>query len=417
MDHQNADALLQQVMAQIGSRSSSVDRNVEHILRAVHEHLHMDVAFISEFGPDQRVFRHVINESGRLSLQAGDRMSMEDGYCLKVVDGRLPELIPDTAQVPAAVSIPDTQAIPIGAHLSVPIVLADGRLYGTFCCFSFAARPDLDERDLHMMRAFAQLAASQVQGDLDSLREHAAKVERINAVLGKEQLRAVYQPIYRVSDSAIVGVECLSRFDAAPLRGPDKWFEEANDIGLGARLELHAVTTALSALAGTPGDFYISINMSPRTLVGCRILDHLHGISPHRLVVEITEHALVLDYLPLKETLRHLREAGVRFAVDDAGAGYSNMRHILTLQPDIIKLDISLTRGIDTDPGRKALAAAMVGFSRQTECHVVAEGVETQQELDTLQALGVDHVQGYHLSHPLPHEALVQTLRARAQPN
>jgi EAL domain-containing protein (putative c-di-GMP-specific phosphodiesterase class I) len=417
VDDQNADVLLQQVAKQIGSLSPSVDRNVEQILRAVRDHLRMDVAFVTEVGTEDRIFRHVINDSGRIALQAGDRLPMDAGYCARVLDGHLPELIPDTAGVPAARALPETQAIPIGAHLSVPIVLADGRVYGTFCCFSFEARLELDERDLHMMRAFAQLVACQVQGDLDSLSEHAAKVERISAVLEMRRLRTVYQPIYRLSDYAAVGVECLSRFDTPPVRGPDQWFEEATEIGLGACLELSAMQAALEDLAGISGDFYVSVNVSPKTLVSSRILDHLHGLRPNRLVMEITEHALVLDYLPLQEAIGRLREAGVRFAVDDAGAGYSNMRHILTLQPDIIKMDISLTRDIDADPGRKAMAAAMVGFCRQTGCHVVAEGVETSRELQTLQALGVDHVQGYHLSRPVPREELVQLLRAGDSPN
>jgi EAL domain-containing protein (putative c-di-GMP-specific phosphodiesterase class I) len=398
-------------MTQVGTASTAIDRNIEQILRAVHDHLKMDVSFVSEFGTRDRVFRQVINDGGRVALRSGDTMPMDAGYCLRVVQGKVPQLIPDTARVPAALEIPETKALPIGSHMSVPIVLTDGRVYGTFCCFSFEAKMDLDERDLHMMRAFAQLLAIQVEGNLEAVRNHGAKVERISSVLEMGQPRIVYQPIYRLSDQKIIGIECLSRFDMEPRRPPDAWFNEANEIGLGMRLEINAMMTALDGLRDVPGDFYVAVNVSPQTLINGDILEYLDVVDASRIVLEITEHALVDDYLPLQETVEKLRTAGLRFAVDDAGAGYSNMRHILTLHPEIIKMDISLTRNIDSDTPRKALAAAMIGFGKQTGSHVVAEGVETQRELEALEALGVHEVQGYHLSHPLSRDALLSVLR------
>lgn len=411
MVRRNADELIQRVMTQVGTASTAIDRNIEQILRAVHDHLKMDVSFVSEFGTRDRVFRQVINDGGRVALRSGDTMPMDAGYCLRVVQGKVPQLIPDTARVPAALEIPETKALPIGSHMSVPIVLTDGRIYGTFCCFSFEAKMDLDERDLHMMRAFAQLLAIQVEGNLEAVRNHGAKVERISSVLEMGQPRIVYQPIYRLSDQKIIGIECLSRFDMEPRRPPDAWFNEANEIGLGMRLEINAMLTALDGLRNVPGDFYVAVNVSPQTLINGDILEYLDVVDASRIVLEITEHALVDDYLPLQETVEKLRAAGVRFAVDDAGAGYSNMRHILTLHPEIIKMDISLTRNIDSDTPRKALAAAMIGFGKQTGSHVVAEGVETQRELEALEALGVHEVQGYHLSHPLSRDALLGVLR------
>jgi EAL domain-containing protein (putative c-di-GMP-specific phosphodiesterase class I) len=408
---------IQRGVAQAGSGSLAIDRNIRQILRAAHEHLQMDVTFVSEFGARDRVFHHVINEGGHIVLRSGDSMPMDAGYCLRVVQGTLPQLIPDTSRVPAAAAIAETISFPVGSHLSVPIVLADGRIYGTFCCFSFAPRIDLDERDLQVMRAFAQLLAHQVEGDLEAVRHHGAKVDRISGVLETGQPRIVYQPIYRLSDHRIIGLECLSRFDMEPRRTPDAWFNEANEIGLGVRLEMNAMLTALDGLRQVPGDFYVAVNVSPQTLINVDVLDYLDVVQPERLVLEITEHALVDDYLPLQATVAKLRAAGVRFAVDDAGAGYSSMRHILTLHPEIIKLDMSLTRNIDSDTSRKALAAAMIGFGGQTGSHVVAEGVETRQELEALQTLGVHEVQGYHLSHPLSRDGLLEVLRGGRRPS
>jgi EAL domain-containing protein (putative c-di-GMP-specific phosphodiesterase class I) len=94
--------------------------------------------------------------------------------------------------------------------------------------------------------------------------------------------------------------------------------------------------------------------------------------------------------------------------VDDAGAGYSGLHHILRLRPDLIKLDMSLTRDIDTDPARQALAAALVAFAYDTDSRIIAEGVETLQELETLASLGIDRAQGYLLGRPMPREAMLE---------
>lgn len=119
------------------------------------------------------------------------------------------------------------------------------------------------------------------------------------------------------------------------------------------------------------------------------------------MVLEITEHDIIEDYEALSEKLEPLRQEGLRIAVDDAGAGYASFRHILRLLPDVIKLDMSLTRDLDSDITRRSLAASLVSFARETGARLVAEGVETQAELDALKRLGVDKAQGFHLYQPL----------------
>ena len=117
-------------------------------------------------------------------------------------------------------------------------------------------------------------------------------------------------------------------------------------------------------------------------------------------MLEITEHVSVVDYERLLAALAPLRASGVRIAIDDAGAGYASMRHILSIEPDLIKLDMSLTRGIDQDRKRRALASALIAFAHETRVNIVAEGVETAAELQTLCELGVRKVQGYFLARP-----------------
>ena len=412
IDSRKPEEALTDAWLEGGPGAAAIGRNVDRLLDAVRRHLDMDVAFVSEFHGSHRVFRHVATRLDRAPIRPGDSSPLDEGYCMRVVEGSIPQLIPDTAAIPALDYIPETQRVPIGAHISVPIQLRDGRVYGTFCCFSLAPNLSLGERDLHMMRAFADLLAYQIDGDLHAVEEHEEKVARITSVLELGQPHMVYQPIYRSSTRRIVGVECLSRFLLEPQRTPDVWFAEARAIGLGVRLELNAVLSALDGLREVSGDFYVSLNVSPQTLISGGIDGYIDDLDPRRVVLEITEHSLVDDYALLNERLAPLRDAGVRVAVDDAGAGYASMRHVLAIHPDIIKLDLSLTRGIDHDSPRRALAAALIEFARQTQSHVVAEGVETASELEALRALGVDDVQGYHLARPLEAEALARRLAA-----
>ena len=133
---------------------TSVDAGIDKMLHAVREHLGMDVAFLAEFRAKDRIFRHVDAKTAA-PIQAGDTLSLDQGYCQRVVDGRLPQLIKDAAAHPEAAKLPETSAVPIGSHLSVPIRLSDGRVYGTLCCFSFIPDVSLTERDMQMMRVLA----------------------------------------------------------------------------------------------------------------------------------------------------------------------------------------------------------------------------------------------------------------------
>lgn len=173
------------------SVSGSGAENVGGVLRAVRSHLGMDVGFVSEFVGGQRVFRHVDSSLANPPIQEGGSDPLETGYCQRVVDGRLPELMPDTAAVPAAMALPVTAALPVGAHLSVPIRLRDGSVYGTFCCFSFAPDRTLNERDLATLRAFAELAANWIDERRDTARRQIAEVKSATSQLEQHELEAL----------------------------------------------------------------------------------------------------------------------------------------------------------------------------------------------------------------------------------
>src|SRR5437588_3404694 len=213
--------------------------------------------------------------------------------------------------------------------------------------------------------------------------------------------RLVYQPIVHVDTGSVAGVEALGRFNDG--RSTEFWFKECERLGTAAELDLQIIERALGDLTHLP-DGYLAVNLSPSTLRDPSLTDLL--LSPEvpadRIVVEVTEHARVADYLEAQRVLGALRKAGVRVAVDDAGAGYANFRHILGLRPDIIKMDQSITRHIDTDPARRALATALVIFAGEVRATVVAEGAETAGELRALQAAGIHRAQGFALARPSP---------------
>ena len=222
-------------------------------------------------------------------------------------------------------------------------------------------------------------------------------------MLQNDAVTTAFQPILSLRDQRMVGLEALSRFCVpGDRRSPDDWFTDAARVGLGAELELHALMLALEAAQAVPRHLYVSVNLSPETLLSPGV----HGaiarsaIPPSRIVLEITEHSSVEDYDALAHALRPLRQAGTRIAVDDAGAGYATFRHILALSPDVIKLDRTLIAGIDRDPARRALATAMVSFAGETGTTVIAEGLETAAERRTVLRLGVEFGQGFLLGRP-----------------
>ena len=233
--------------------------------------------------------------------------------------------------------------------------------------------------------------------------ERAQQEARISAVLRTQALTVVFQPVVAVDSGRVVGVEALSRFSAEPVRSPDVWFAEAERVGLGVDLQLLALQHALVALEKLPPEVFLAVNVAPGVVLdpGRRLLRMVGGVLD-RLVLELTEQVPVEDYDVLNAAIAPFREGGARLAVDDTGAGYAGLRHLIALAPEVVKLDLSLTRGIDRDPARRALASALVRFGRDTGAEVVAEGVETPEELDTLRTLEVPWAQGYLIARPQP---------------
>src|SRR6266513_2965224 len=225
--------------------------------------------------------------------------------------------------------------------------------------------------------------------------------EAVEAVVEGHEFHLVYQPIVHLDSGEVAGVEALCRFDdGSPT---EHRFRTCEELGLAAPLDLAIIERALEDFHRLPGG-YLALNLSAST-IGDRGLQALLESTdvPHsRLVIEITEHARIPDYRQAASVIDALRAKGVRLAVDDAGAGWASFRHILSLRPDIIKMDRSLTRGVDVDPARRALAMALAIFAGEVGATVVAEGVETDGEVRALRLAGIHRAQGFVLALPQP---------------
>jgi EAL domain-containing protein (putative c-di-GMP-specific phosphodiesterase class I)/DNA-binding NarL/FixJ family response regulator len=230
--------------------------------------------------------------------------------------------------------------------------------------------------------------------------DREARVDEVQAALQPGAIRPVFQPIVDLETGDVVGYEALARFELEPRQPPDAWFRAAAEVGLLEDLEFAALRPAVARFADLPRGTYLSLNISPASALSDRLSEALVGIPPGAVVLEVTEHAEVADYDALRAALAPIRLRGGRLAVDDAGSGFASLRHILLLEPSIIKVDISITRDVDSDRARRALASALVSFGREMEISLIAEGIETAAELEALRALGVRHGQGYFLGRP-----------------
>jgi len=225
--------------------------------------------------------------------------------------------------------------------------------------------------------------------------------QRIRLTIANRSLETHFQPIVDLKSGDAIGAEALSRFAQEPVRPPDVWFAEAAALGLGVELELTALGMALGQLNRLPTGLYLSLNASVETIMSAEFRAVLTSAPAERVVLELTEHTPVADYLSVTKSINELRSHGVRLAVDDAGSGFSSFSHVLNLKPDIIKLDTTLTRGIDKDPARQALGRALLTFGLEAyRTTIVAEGIETKEELAMLRSLGCPSGQGYLLGRP-----------------
>jgi EAL domain-containing protein (putative c-di-GMP-specific phosphodiesterase class I) len=307
---------------------------------------------------------------------------------------------------------PSTRVIALSAFEDRPTVLEMLRAGAVGYLVKGTAAEDIVDSIAKVMQGGTSLSSEVVSGIVAELTSQLKRQEiadealeqrrsEIHRFLSGDGLTMAFQPILELQTGSMVGVEALARFRSLALRAPNEWFAEAVQLELGVQLELATIREAMRTLSKIPQDVYLSLNASPRAAMSPELPSILGQLAP-RIVVEITEHEAIADYGDLMQALAALRLAGVRIAIDDAGAGFASLRHTLQIAPDIVKVDISLVRDIDKDRGRRALASALISFSDEMDMEIIAEGIETKAELDTLLELGVPYGQGFFLAKPGP---------------
>ena len=375
---------------------------VERLVTLTHEQLGLTAAVLMEFDGSGLVVRHVAGDVGAFGMHPGTEIPLDASYRERMAEGGLPHVIRDAQRERLVREMPIIGTPGVGAYVGEPVTLPNGELYGMLFCLSRRAEPGLGTGEVRLLRIVAGMVAEELERSGRADRADGLKRVGLHRVLDGDGLSVVFQPIVELAGGGVVAVEALSRFNSEPRRSPDAWFAEAAALGLGVELELLAIRCALAHLDELPARARLSLNASPATLCTPELLEALAAAPGGRLAIEITEHAPVEDYTALGAALGKLRARGVQLMIDDAGAGFSSFKHILDLHPDVIKLDLSLTRDIDSDPLRRALAASLVAFAGEIGATLVAEGIETRGELETLRALGVTQGQGYLLASPGP---------------
>jgi EAL domain-containing protein (putative c-di-GMP-specific phosphodiesterase class I) len=386
---------------------------VQRLLAVVRTQLGMQAAWVSEFVGDQQVLRFVDAEQGAAAPEAGATFPLSASFCARVLDGRFPCLIPDARAVPEAVLLADSNDVEIGSYTGVPLVGPQGAAVGMLCAVSDRPNPGLSDRDVAAMRLLADLLRDlqrRAMTSADAVEERDRLRRALTRVIDGTGRHAVLQPVVDLTLDRAVAAEGLTRFTspspAVPSPGvertPAQWFDDAARLGMRSELEVAAAEAVLDMVDGPhlPPEVAVMVNLGPQTITSPAFSQLLHGRPLDRIVVEMTEHAPVADYALLEAVLQPYRAAGLRIAVDDAGAGYASLRHVLAVRPDLLKVDMALIRGVDTDLARQTLLTALASFATSTDCRLVAEGIETESELHAVQACGVELAQGYLLARP-----------------
>ena len=231
-------------------------------------------------------------------------------------------------------------------------------------------------------------------------RERARRVSDLKASLRDRLVYVDYHPIVVASTREIFGYEALARGQMRTLRSPEVMFDVAAEADLIWELSRLCRARALEGMSTRlEGDQLLFLNVDPTDFSDPAFTEQ-EVADPSKVVIEITERTAIKDYPKFRDRLKSFRDMGYRFAVDDAGSGYAGLGSIANLEPDFIKLDISLISAIDTNFIKQNLVQTMVKFADDHGAKVIAEGVERADEFKTVQDLGVHLVQGFFLHRP-----------------
>jgi EAL domain-containing protein (putative c-di-GMP-specific phosphodiesterase class I) len=396
----------------VAKKRSDAERQIAELLHTARKSLRLSVAFLSRLdGTTQHL--EVVDTAAPWLFQEGYQQKQDVTLCQAVLDRKLPQVIPNLKHFPEAMKLPAARLPRLRSYVSVPVTLSDGSLYGTFCAAGLTSDKDLTKRDKALMDVLASAAAVIIEPEVRSQERRTEITGRLDPVIAEGGPVVVLQPIVDLASGRRVGAEALSRFPAEWGMAPDVVFAEAHSVGSGHVLELLALERAAEHLQRVEG--YVAMNVSPATLLTPECGELLGRLPLSRVLLELSEHDQVEDYAALNAALAPFRAGGLRLAIDDVGAGFSSLRHIVVTAPDVIKIDRSIVAGLDADPVLETLVRSLMEFGHGCAVRVVAEGVENAAEAAVLGALGVDYGQGWHFGRPGPAEALAPMVAAAAR--
>jgi len=247
--------------------------------------------------------------------------------------------------------------------------------------------------------SFADISFESLVDPAEEARLAAAR-HRLEQLPADGSIRVAFQPIVDLATKKVIGYEALARFPGDASISTRRWFAEAAEVGLLREIEMTAIRAALAQLEKLPSDAFISVNVSPVTAASDELREVLEEVDGTRVVLEISENAAAEGYDEVSDAVGALRSNGVRIALDDTGSGTVSFSSLFDVHADIIKIDIDVTRGIDTDPMKEAMASALKSLADRLGAMSLAEGIETEQELELLRDVGIQAGQGYLFGRP-----------------
>jgi EAL domain-containing protein (putative c-di-GMP-specific phosphodiesterase class I)/GGDEF domain-containing protein len=285
----------------------------------------------------------------------------------------------------------------------------DPGIYRKFGCYIGATTVKADpairvERLVHGGLESA-LSDSHAREEVDG----ADRKQRLRDIIENEEVHTLVHPVFDLTDFSVIGYEALSRGpEGGEFERPDKLFKVAYDADLVMQLERLCRKKAIAAARDLPEGRLLFINIEPDAIADPELREAVFttmlaesDMSPDRIVLEITERTAIVDFCAFRSTLEYLRALGFSVAVDDAGAGYGSLQCLAEVRPQWLKIDISLIRGIDHDAVRRQLVSSLATFAHEMDVGLIAEGIETREELAAVRQLGIRYGQGFLFSVPV----------------
>jgi EAL domain-containing protein (putative c-di-GMP-specific phosphodiesterase class I) len=369
---------------------SSRPESVDAVLDMVRTQLGMDVAFVSEVHGDYRSFRALVS-SVEVAAEVGVLQPYEGTYCKLISTGALDEVIPDTSANAWTRTAAVTTELGIGSYVGVPLRRSNGDLYGTVCTFSREAKPALRQDQAKVLHAAAELVMRLIESEDRESERLDSVVDAVEASMGSDTTIEL-APVWELRTRKISSFEASPRFaDEASFR---RRRLEARDLGRGVELELFVLARTIDTIRGSRPQEPVSITLSPDAITDERFPGLVADVAPDQLVLTIDVHDRIDDYDALNEVVHPMRRLGLKVGVSHVGTGSAEMRHIIMLEPDVIRIDSSWSSDLSSDADHRAFLESLAALAEKIDAEAIAVGIESAEGLAWAEELGITHVQG-----------------------